>query len=244
MDLSAKQMTENYEHLMVKVQSLFTGSRQEALVKLYTDWGPRIATAPASGKKSFHNGFAGGYVLHVLNVLEVAPQVMNMWTLLAGELDFTSEELMFVALNHDLGKIGTELHDYYIPCQEEWMLRKGQTYVLNPKLQYMKVSDRSLMTLSNRGIYMSDKEYLGIKLHDGLYEESNKAYFMSYNEDYELKTSLPHIMHIADITAAKCESLISKKGNRPSGKATDISKAVSQTPVKTKSNAVNRFLNE
>jgi predicted HD phosphohydrolase len=211
MNLTPEQMLENYEKLVTVIRNSFKGERQEKLLKLYEDWGDRVCVAPASSKKQYHNGFRGGYVLHVLNVLEVAPQVASIWRLIAGELDFTQEELIFSALNHDLGKIGSEEHDYYVECKEDWMIRKGQVYVHNPELQYMKVTDRSIMVLANRGIPMTEKEYLAIKLHDGLYEESNKSYLISYNEDYELKTSLPHIIHQADVISAKCESILAKK---------------------------------
>jgi hypothetical protein len=120
-------------------------------------------------------------------------------------LDFTQEEMYFSAICHDLGKIGTEEEDHYVPCGEAWMIKKGQMYVMNPKLQYMKVAERSLMNLQVRGIVISEKEYLAIKLHDGLYEDSNKAYFISYSEEYALKTYLPHVLHQADMIAAKSE---------------------------------------
>jgi hypothetical protein len=61
------------------------------------------------------------------------------------------------------------------------------------------------MILQSEGIEMSEKEYLAIKLHDGLYEEANKSYYISYSEDYALKTSLPYILHQADLIASKSE---------------------------------------
>jgi hypothetical protein len=46
---------------------------------------------------------------------------------------------------------------------------------------------------------------LGIKLHDGLYDEANKPYYISYLEDRKLKTSLPFVLHQADLLAARVE---------------------------------------
>lgn len=247
MNLSAEQLLSNYQKLMTFIEMNFSGVRREKLLSLHSDWGTRISTSPASSKKQYHNGFPGGYVLHVLNVLEVAPQIMSMWSLLVGELDFTREELLFSALTHDLGKIGNEEEDYYIECTEDWLIRKGQIYTHNPKLQYMKVADRSLMNLYNRGITMTDKEYLAIKLHDGMYEDANKPYLISYNEDYELKTCLPHVLHQADFMSAKCESMLTKKGTavkKTTATSNGQAKYASTSAVKTPRGALDKFLTE
>jgi hypothetical protein len=219
MRLSAEQMHENFDKLTTIISSEFTGDRKDKLLNLHMSWFDRIATAPASTKTAYFNAFPGGYVLHVLGVCKAAALMYDVWTQMQGTLDFTWEELAFVAITHDLGKIGSETEDLYIECTEDWMLRKGIKYVLNPKLQYMKASDRSLMTLSNEGIRMTDKEYLAIKLVDGLYEDSNKAYFMAYNEDYELKTMLPHILHQADLISCKTANKANANlGSKPAPK--------------------------
>jgi len=51
---------------------------------------------------------------------------------------------------------------------------------------------------------VSETEYLSIKLHDGLYEEANKAYYMS-NADHGIKSNLPYVIHQADLTATRIE---------------------------------------
>ena len=52
---------------------------------------------------------------------------------------------------------------------------------------------------------VSEEEWLGIQLTDGLYDENNKKYYITYNKDQTLKTMLPHILHQADINAARYE---------------------------------------
>ena len=208
MNLTAEQLKENFDVLIKVIDTKITSSpkRLMHLVGLHQKWYDRIATAPASMKTSYHNAFPGGYVLHVLNVVKAAGLVADTWKKMYGkELDFTQEEMYFAAVCHDLGKIGTDTEDYYLPCEEQWMLKKGQLYVMNPRIQYMKTADRSLMILQSQGIEMTEKEYLAIKLHDGLYEESNKSYYISYSEDYALKTMLPYVIHQADLIATKTE---------------------------------------
>lgn len=211
MNLTAEQLSENLNVLLKVIEVKISGEKRDLLLKLHEDLGDRIATAPASSKLSYHNAFIGGYVLHVLNVIKAVGLVADSWKKLGADLDFTQEEMYLSAICHDLGKIGTEEDDYYIECVEQWMIKKGQVFVTNPKLQYMKVPERSLMLLQGRGIKLNEKEYLAIKLHDGLYEDANKAYLISYSEDYALKTSLPYILHQADLMAAKVEEQLSKK---------------------------------
>ena len=62
----------------------------------------------------------------------------------------------------------------------------------------MEVTDRAVYLLQRYGITYSWKEYLGIKLADGIYNEANKKYLIQYNPDMVLKTSLPKIVHLAD----------------------------------------------
>lgn len=230
--MTAKDLLDNYEKLVIFIEDSFDGERKEKLMWLYEKLSDRIATAPASMKKQYHNAYPGGYVAHVLNVIKAAEKVYKVWEEMGAEFNFTIAELRFAALNHDLGKIGTKTDEYYIPCQEEWMRKKGQEYVMNPNIQYMKVAERSLMILQQSQISVTENEYLAIKLHDGLYEDANKAYYISYSEDMQLKTTLPYILHQADLMCAKIEG----QANSP--------KQIKMTPAKTGNKTLDKFLNE
>jgi hypothetical protein len=230
--MTANELLENYEKLVKFIEDSFEGERKEKLMWLYENLSDRIATAPASMKKQYHNAYPGGYVAHVLNVIKAAEKVYKVWEEMGAEFNFTITELRFAALNHDLGKIGTKTEEYYIPCQEEWMRKKGQEYVMNPNIQYMKVAERSLMMLQQSQISVTENEYLAIKLHDGLYEDANKAYYISYSEDMQLKTTLPYILHQADLMCAKIEG------------QTNSPKQVKVAAAKTGNKTLDKFLNE
>ena len=104
--LSLDQIEQNWKKLITFIEEGFSGERRENLLKLYNEHENRIAIAPASSKVYYHSAFIGGYVHHVLNVLRIAPRIATLWESLGGEKVWTDEELFFVALNHDLGKIG------------------------------------------------------------------------------------------------------------------------------------------
>lgn len=211
MSLTAEQISQNWELILIIIQSNFKEERQEQLLKLFAHFKDRMCLAPASGKLFYHNCFTGGYIHHVLNVIKLARLQSKLWSELNPDFkDYTDEELIFVALSHDLGKIGDLTEDYYIPTDQDWKVKRGEMYEHNPHIQFMKVADRSIFILQHFGITLNEKEYLGIKLHDGLYEDSNRSYLISFNESYQLKTSLPYIIHTADMMACQSENITYK----------------------------------
>lgn len=163
-------------------------------------------TSPASAKEYFHLARPGGYILHVMNVVNLSLIQSKLFEKAGCNIDFTDEERIFSALHHDLGKLGYKpMGEYYIPQDEDWKTRKGEVYKLNPNLQYMDVTDRGLFILQEHQIPMTWKEYLGIKLADGLFNEASEKYWKSYDPQFALKTNLPRIIHHADYLATRSE---------------------------------------
>ena len=133
----------------------------------------------------------------------------KVWERFGQKKDYTVEELVFSAINHDLGKLGTNEEPFYIPNDSSWHVEKqGAHFKYNSKITHMRIADRSLFYLQEAGISVSENEFLAIKLHDGLYEESNKAYYITYSSDSELKSNLPYILHQADLMASRVETQI------------------------------------
>jgi hypothetical protein len=119
---------------------------------------------------------------------------------------YTKEELVFSALNHDLGKMGDEENESYIPQTDEWRRNKlGEDYMFNKKIPFASVPDRSLFLLQSHGISYSFNEMITIQTHDGLYDEGNKKYLMGFMPEQKPRTSLPLIVHQADLMAARIE---------------------------------------
>ncbi len=204
--LQAKQIEENWNSLIQLIEDNFSGERKENLLKMYNHLKDRMMFAPASSKEHFHNAFPGGYVEHVLNITRAVKSVYQTWKDHGAHINFTEEEMIFATLHHDLGKVGDDEMDYYIPNESEWHRKnQGKIYTPNPKLQYMNVSDRSLWLLQKFDVKLNQTEYIGLKLADGMYEEGNKQYYMSFTPDFELQTNLPHIIHQADMLASKTE---------------------------------------
>ena len=209
MKLSAEQIVENWERLLKVIETEFTGERKDKLLSMYQDLEERMSVQPASSFDHYHNAFEGGYVDHVLRVIECAQEVYELWTRMGADMSgYTKEELIFVALNHDIGKMGFpgEGNEIYIPNDSEWHRKnQGKTYKINPNNAFTLVNDLSIWLLQHYNISITWNEMLGIKLTDGLYDESNKPYFMSRTADSKLKTNLGFVMHQADCMAARIE---------------------------------------
>ncbi|OUW62879.1 MAG: hypothetical protein CBD58_00915, partial [bacterium TMED198] len=180
--------------------------RHTKLREMYDYFEDRMSVAPASGKAAYHNAMVGGYVEHVLHVTKCALQIKELWESNGAEINFTDEELIFAAMHHDLGKVGDLNQDYYIPQDSEWHRKnRGEIYKHNPNLQYMSVTDRAIFLLNHFGISMSQWEYIGLRLTDGMYEEANKSYYLTYNPDWALKSNIAYILHQADMMATHIE---------------------------------------
>lgn len=205
-NFTAEELQQNFIKLVSYIDKYITGDRKEQLKKLYEDHAERIMLMPASGTEHYHNCFAGGYVDHVIRVIDGALSIKKVWSEFGSAINFTDEELVFAAINHDLGKIGSEESEMYIINDSEWHRKnQGKIYKNNPANSFMTVPDRSLKLLADRGIRVSENEWFGIKLHDGMYDESNKHYYISYDVNSRLRTSLPYILHQADQMAARVE---------------------------------------
>ena len=209
MKLTAEQIAQNWDDLLTIIKTEFTGNCKDKLLAMYTDLEDRMSMAPASSFNHYHNAFPGGYVEHVLRVIKCAKKVYALWTDMKADMSgYTYEELIFTALNHDIGKMGFpgDGNEIYQINDSEWHRKnQGKEYKINPNNPFTLVNDLSLWLLQHYGIEISWNEMLGIKLTDGLYDDSNKPYFISRSADAKLKTNLGYVMHQADSMAARIE---------------------------------------
>jgi len=206
MELTAEQIGSNWAKHLKIVKTFVTGERKEQLLEMYEELADTLVLAPASGKPSFHNAFPGGYIDHVNRVVQCSLKVKELWEGMGTSINFSDEELVFAALNHDLGKVGLKDTPNYIKQTDQWRIDKlGERYTSNKELEFMLIQDRSLFILQHYGIKMTQNEYMAIKLHDGLYDDVNKPYYISYNPDSKLRSNITYILHQADFLAAKVE---------------------------------------
>ena len=207
MNLTAEQIQDNWSELMSYIEDYISSPRKEQLIDFYNKFQERIILMPAAHKKEYHNAFPGGYVEHVNRVIKCSLKQSELWIEMGvDDSTYTLEELVFSALNHDLGKMGSEEEESYIPQTDQWRKDKlGEDYTFNTKIPFASVPDRGLFLLQSHGIQYSFNEMITIQTHDGLYDEANKKYLMPYMPEQKPRTALPFIVHQGDLMAARIE---------------------------------------
>ena len=205
-ELSIEQIEHNWKKLRDTIENTFDGDRLINLNKMYDYFEDRMCMAPASGKEHYHYAHVGGYVEHVLHIIDYAQQIKGTWEKNGATINFTDEELIFAAMHHDLGKVGDLEEDYYIPQDSDWHRKnQGSIFKHNPKIEYMTVTDRALWLLQHFGVSMTQNEFIGLRLTDGMYEEANKSYYVSYIPERQLRSNIAYILHQADMLATHVE---------------------------------------
>ena len=205
--LTAEQIEKNWGEFCENIEMNISSPRKEKLLEFYEKYEDRIMMMPAAHKKEYHNAFPGGYVEHVNRVVRCALKQSKLWEEEGADMTtFTREELVFSAINHDLGKMGSEEHESYIPQTDKWRKEKlGEDYMFNKQVAFASVPDRGLFMLQSHGVQYTFNEMLAIQTHDGLYDEANKKYLFTYLPEQKPRTFLPFILHQADLMAARIE---------------------------------------
>jgi hypothetical protein len=207
MKLSAEQIQLNWEIFLDNINTHIPGNRGEQLSSFYKRYEERVILMPAAHKKEYHSAFPGGYVDHVNRVVRCALKQYDLWESEGCDMTtFTKEELVFSAINHDLGKMGDKDHEAYIPQTDQWRKDKlGEDYMFNKKLAFCSVPDRGLFLLQQHDISYTFNEMIAIQTHDGLYDAANEKYLKAFMPEQKPRTSLPYILHQADMMAARIE---------------------------------------
>jgi len=207
MILSAEQIQMNWVEFINNIDTYISSPRKEQLISFYEKYEDRLMMMPASHKKEYHNAFPGGYVDHVNRVVKAALSMSAVWEGFGCDMTtFTQEELVFSAINHDLGKMGDDKHESYLPQTDKWRKDKlGEDYMHNKEIAFSSVPDRGLFLLQDNGVRYTFNEMVAIQTHDGLYDPANDKYLKSYMPETKPRTSLPFILHQADMLAARVE---------------------------------------
>lgn len=202
------QLQENYQKFLTAIQKSFTGERLEKLLHMYSEdeLGMNLMVSPASGNINFHNAYDGGYIDHVMNVVRNSLKMMKLYEEQGGVIDFTTEELLFAAFHHDLGKLGDKGEPHYVPNESDWHIKnKGELYKSNSNLSYLSHTDRTFFLLNKYGVQYNEVEYFGIKLTDGVFDEDNVKYYKVYDTSKYLKYNIQYILHWADWMSSAIE---------------------------------------
>ena len=206
MSLTAEQIQTNWQTFLGYINHYILDPRRTKLLDFYKKHEDELVMMPASHKKAYHNAFPGGYIDHVNRVVEGALHINEVWAKFGAEQKYTGAELVFAAINHDLGKMGDGKEYAHQPSQDKWRKENlGEMYTFNKKISFMSVPERSIKLLVDNGIVPTENEWLSIRLHDGLYDPANEPYLKNFMPELKPRTSLIFIIHQADLMASRIE---------------------------------------
>lgn len=230
MNLTAEQIQSNWEEFLSNIETYISEPRKQVLLDFYKSKEDRFVLMPAAHTTKYHNCFPGGYVEHVNRVVRCSLAQYELWENMGCDMEtFSKEELVFSAINHDLGKVGDSANDLYIPSKDDWRKKNlGELYTFNGEVGFMTIPDRSLFLLQEAGIRYSVNEMLAIRTHDGLYDDANKPYLISRIPESKPKSAIVYILHQADLMAAIIESQRGKE-DAPKSKNFNLEKKSTTT---------------
>jgi len=204
--IGADQIKVNFEAFNEVLEASFEGDRLEKLKTLTECLKERMMFAPASTKDWFNNAFPGGYLDHVLRVNKIANQLHKLYAFHNANESYTGEELNFVSLFCQLGKLGDWDNEYFTKNDSDWHVKNlGMVYKFNEDVPAMKIYDRTMYLLHDACIKISHNEYLAIRNQEGLFDESNKFYFYSGQKETKFRSHLPLLIHQTIQTAQEIE---------------------------------------
>ena len=79
MNITAEKIQQNWIDLENIIKTHIDEPRRSQLLEFYLKYSERIMMMPAAHKKEYHNSFPGGYVDHVLRVIECALKINDIW---------------------------------------------------------------------------------------------------------------------------------------------------------------------
>ena len=159
-----EQVIENYEKY-VRLLTKYFG--EESTSKLQSCLGERLAVSPR-GLTLAEGGEAGGLVEFALKVAKNTKMVAEVCD---------QKSLVRVALLHELGKLGDDTNEQFLPQESSWHLEKlGQHFKYNDACEKMSYIHRTLYFVSKFGFQLNSDEWIAILTSGGLHLEENRFY--------------------------------------------------------------------
>jgi hypothetical protein len=168
-------------------------SRRYRNLKYLREISEKINRCPASTK--YHGSYAGGLLNHLILVKRLATILYRDIFGHISDSNFLGR-LEFCALVHDLGKLGTKEHDFYLVNPDEEK-RNEEPFIVNTQLVSMPHELRTLYWLNTLDVTdLTEDEYQALYFHAGPYTEG-------YLNAVRKESPLLVLLHTADNLSTK-----------------------------------------
>ena len=158
------QNFEKFRKILLKVESRKTSI--ENFLEKYAD---RIATSPAHDRNNRTSASPGGLVKRGLSTFANARELCKLPAFSEKEIDF--ESVIVCSLLHDIGRIGDDVGDFYVPQTSSWHIERGNLYTFNPEIKRMMHPHRGLYLLQSEGVRLTQDEWISIVSQPHMYED-------------------------------------------------------------------------
>lgn len=155
---------EKFRKILLKVET-----RRPSLEPFLEKYADRIATAPGHDRNNRHAATPGGLVKRCLQTFANARDLCKLPAFAEKELDI--ESVIVVSMLHDIGRIGDDTGDFYIPQTSSWHIERGNLYTHNPDLRRMTHPHRGLYLLQAEGVTLTQDEWMTIVSQPNLYDD-------------------------------------------------------------------------
>ena len=158
------QNFERYKKILLKAES-----RKESLERFLDKYADRIATSPAHDRNNRISARPGGFVSRSLATFSNARDLCKISAF--AEKDIGIESVIVCSLLHDIGRIGDDTGDFYVPQTSSWHIERGNCYTFNPSLKRMMHPHRGLYLLQSEGVPLTQDEWIAIVSQPHMYED-------------------------------------------------------------------------
>lgn len=165
--MSENEIVENFEKfrkILLKAET-----RKESIERFLEKYADRIATAPGHDRSNRHAAAPGGLVKRSLQTFANARDLCKLPAFADKEISI--ESIIIVSLLHDIGRIGDDTGDFYMPQTSSWHIERGNLYTHNPEIRRMTHPHRGLYLLQAEGVNLTQDEWMSIVSQPNLYEE-------------------------------------------------------------------------
>lgn len=165
--MSENEIVDNFEkfkRILLKVED-----RGATLSRFLEKYGDRIATAPGHDRNNKHAAAPGGLVRRSLQTFMNARELCKLPAF--SDKEISIESVIVTSLLHDIGRIGDDVGDYYLPQTSSWHVERGNLYVYNPDIRRMTHPHRGLYLLQAEGVCLTQDEWMAIVSQPSAYEE-------------------------------------------------------------------------
>jgi len=160
---------------------------------------PLMRQTPASGTVKYHSAWAGGLLVHTVEVIEMGIQVADTvgpGVIKHEKMDDFMRSVVKCCYLHDIGKVGDGETPYYLPQDNDWRRTNlGETYTINRDLDamaFLPIPLRGLWLAQKFNVFLTQDEMQAVTASDGPGSELGKA----INTFFE--TPLTMVVHFAD----------------------------------------------